>query len=340
MKSPRVTVVITVFNGARYLRATLESLAAQRFKDFEVLCGDDASSDDSASIVEEIARRDERFRLIRMPTNLGTSPRVMRQLLPHVRGQYMAYSSQDDLYSPDWVEKAMERAACLDADGVVPDTQFFTEGAAPGRSLIGVAGDRSRVLSGRAAAELSLDWSISGFVFWKTELVNRVGYSDFTMNADEYTTRRLFLAARTIAFCDGTFFYRQDNPDAITKKLSVGSFDLPVTHFHTWLLAKDAGFDDHSADAELLRCVSSLLYYARRLSGSTTLSKTQRRDAQARLDRAQTLLRSDPARARLSRLLPRVDLPTRMKILVVLSPSFIRDSIATRTSLTPAGTTT
>ena len=58
--APIVSVVVPIYNGERYLRDSLDSLLAQTFQDFEIICVNDGSTDSSESIINEYAERDSR----------------------------------------------------------------------------------------------------------------------------------------------------------------------------------------------------------------------------------------------------------------------------------------
>ena len=66
----KVSILITVYNEADYLRECLDSLKNQTFADFEAICVNDASTDKSLEILNEYARRDERFIVKSNPKNL------------------------------------------------------------------------------------------------------------------------------------------------------------------------------------------------------------------------------------------------------------------------------
>ena len=65
--APTVTVLMAVYNGARYLREALESILCQSFRDFEFLIIDDGSTDDTLAILNEYARKDARICIISQP---------------------------------------------------------------------------------------------------------------------------------------------------------------------------------------------------------------------------------------------------------------------------------
>ena len=62
MTIPLVSVVMSVFNGERYLPEAIESILDQRFRDFEFIIIDDGSTDSSASILDSYQKRDNRVR--------------------------------------------------------------------------------------------------------------------------------------------------------------------------------------------------------------------------------------------------------------------------------------
>lgn len=101
--SPKVSVCIPSYNHARYLSATIESVLAQTFRDFEIVIVDDGSTDESLEIAQSYATR--HADIIRVFThaekrNLGISATVNRAFA-EVRGEYWMGVPSDDLLYPD-----------------------------------------------------------------------------------------------------------------------------------------------------------------------------------------------------------------------------------------------
>lgn len=256
---PKISIFIPVYNAGAYLTRTLDAVLAQSFTAFELICIDDGSSDDSLQVLRQYAERDPRIRVLQTPQNLGAVPRVLNWAMDQMRGDYFVYSSQDDLYSTDWLEKMHARAVETDADAVVPDLVFFHEHEPEkNRSLIGLRGDRSRVLSGREAMQLSLDWTIPGNAMWRAELIRRIKFFDFAVNADEYTGRVLYLNCNKVVFSEGQFLYRQDNAKAITKTVTYKTFDLPYTFYRLYQLLKENGFPPEVYQLEAAKGIRTL----------------------------------------------------------------------------------
>jgi glycosyltransferase involved in cell wall biosynthesis len=260
MSSPKISVVIPVYNGARFLPATLDSLRRQSFRDFEVLCINDCSPDNSGEILDQYARTDSRIRVLTTETNQGIVPKVLKHYaFPNFRGEYYTYSSQDDLFSEDWLERMWQRAVETGADAVLPDMVYFHESdRSKDQALIGVNGDRGVVLSHREAVILSLDWKIPGAALWRTEMARKAGCADFGMYADEYTARVFFFHANKVVFSGGVFYYRSDNVNAITRKPSYKQFDKPYTHFKLFEFLVANQFDPALAAQELMRAFSGV----------------------------------------------------------------------------------
>ena len=104
-----VSVVTPLYNTEKYIAACINSVLNQTLKDVEMLVVDDGSRDRSAEIVEEIATRDTRVRLLRHPggVNLGVS-RTRRLGIMEASGEYIAYLDADDAFEPSKLERQIE----------------------------------------------------------------------------------------------------------------------------------------------------------------------------------------------------------------------------------------
>jgi glycosyltransferase involved in cell wall biosynthesis len=101
-REPRVTVVMAVYNGERYLDEALHSLFAQTFNDYELLVVDDASSDLTPKILASY--EDRRLRVLRNGRNLGLTASLNRALR-EARGTYVARQDVDDLSDSTRLER-------------------------------------------------------------------------------------------------------------------------------------------------------------------------------------------------------------------------------------------
>ncbi|MBN8886367.1 MAG: glycosyltransferase family 2 protein [Rudaea sp.] len=107
---PLVSVCIPVYLGAAHLRATIDSVFAQTFADFELVVIDDDSPDGTQAIAESYA--DPRIRYLRNARNLGAQGNWNR-CLDEARGTYFKLLPQDDLLAADCLAR---QVAVLERD--------------------------------------------------------------------------------------------------------------------------------------------------------------------------------------------------------------------------------
>ncbi len=110
-----VSVVIPVYNAARFLADTLTSVVGQTYTDYEVLLVDDGSTDDSGVICQRYARTyPDRIRLLRKPNGGPASARNLG--IRMAKGQYIAFLDADDLWLPRKLEKQVAYLEAQPAD--------------------------------------------------------------------------------------------------------------------------------------------------------------------------------------------------------------------------------
>jgi glycosyltransferase involved in cell wall biosynthesis len=100
---PLVSVLIPAHNGERFITEAIRSAQAQTWTRLEILVSDDASTDNTLSIVNELAQDDPRIRILEQPRNLG-APRNQIELHRHARGEIIKPLLQDDMLEPDAVQ--------------------------------------------------------------------------------------------------------------------------------------------------------------------------------------------------------------------------------------------
>src|SRR3954451_4245208 len=97
-----VSVLIPTFNRAAMLTQALESAVDQTYRDLEIVVADNASTDDTAAVVERFARADSRVRYVRHARNLGYLGNV-QSLLGEARGEFVKFLMDDDVLLPGCV---------------------------------------------------------------------------------------------------------------------------------------------------------------------------------------------------------------------------------------------
>ena len=95
--NPKVSVLMSVYNGEKYVAEAIESILRQTFADFEFLITDDGSTDSSLTIIESYAQRDSRIRVAQNQTNIGLG-NTRNRMFEIARGEYFAMADADDIY--------------------------------------------------------------------------------------------------------------------------------------------------------------------------------------------------------------------------------------------------
>ena len=165
---PLVTILVPVYNGAEFLRATLDSLLKQSDPRFEVLCLDDGSTDHSAEIIRNIP--DPRIRLLQHP-NRGLCETINRGI-SETKTPFVARNDQDDLSVPHRLEKQL--AYALEH----PDVDCaFSHYQKTGRSRMWQNLDKQTPSPGNAATFRGLPdgCQLASTMFARTEVLRAVG---------------------------------------------------------------------------------------------------------------------------------------------------------------------
>ena len=105
MKNPKVTVLMSVYNGEKYLNEAIDSILGQTFKDFEFLIVNDGSTDKTAEILESY--NDPRIKIINNRKNIGLT-KSLNIGLRVAKGEYIARQDADDISMPERLKKEVE----------------------------------------------------------------------------------------------------------------------------------------------------------------------------------------------------------------------------------------
>lgn len=100
----KVSIVMPVYNGEKYLREAIESVLLQTYQNWELILVDDCSIDDSPMIMQEYEEKDHRIRVIRNSQNQKL-PRSLNIGFEYAVGEYFTWTSDDNRYKSDALER-------------------------------------------------------------------------------------------------------------------------------------------------------------------------------------------------------------------------------------------
>ena len=103
----KVSIILPTYNGARYIRQSIDSCLSQTYRNIELIVVDDGSSDETPQIVGSY--QDPGLRYIRHPANQGL-PSALNAGFARATGDYLTWTSDDNMFLPNAVEKMVQFA--------------------------------------------------------------------------------------------------------------------------------------------------------------------------------------------------------------------------------------
>lgn len=216
---PKVSILVAVYNAEAFLPQCLESLMGQTFRDVQVICIDDYSTDGSLRLLQDYADRDARIEVLSLSEN-GGQAHARNEGLKRATGDYVCMLDADDWFAPDALEKAVA-AFDEETDCVLFDVVMSY--ADQPEVLYQMPSFES--LSGTEAFLLSLDWQVHGLYMIRASVHREHPYDETCrLYSDDNTTRIHYICSRQVRHCEGRYYYRQHAASA-THRSSVRRFD-------------------------------------------------------------------------------------------------------------------
>ncbi|MDO5463148.1 MAG: glycosyltransferase family 2 protein [bacterium] len=205
----KFSIIIPVYNVAPYLRECLESVLAQSFTDWECICIDDGSTDDSGEILDAYAEKDARFRVFHQ-ANAGVSA-TRNAGLQAAQGEWVWFVDGDDLIFPTALASiAQGIIAHPEVDGCVLELAMGV--ASPSFKEEEVR--QSQVLSVKAYATFFRFYGSACLHLFKREALAGLEFQPYRFAEDTLFSLMAFFRLRAVLHVQGapTYFYRlRDN---------------------------------------------------------------------------------------------------------------------------------
>ncbi len=125
MDDIKISIVIPVYNAEKYIKQQLDSLIAQTYKNIEIICVNDGSTDESERILTEYS---EKYEFITTYSKLNEGVASARNLgMRHATGKYIVFQDADDFCCENMLEEAVEAAESTGAEIVVFDAYRYDD---------------------------------------------------------------------------------------------------------------------------------------------------------------------------------------------------------------------
>jgi glycosyltransferase involved in cell wall biosynthesis len=112
-----VSVIIPIYNVEKYLKECVDSITRQTYKNLEIICIDDCSTDGSFEILKKLAQKDSRIKIIKHETNTGQGI-ARNEGIMVATGYYVYFMDSDDFIDLDYIEKLVNNIIETGADVV------------------------------------------------------------------------------------------------------------------------------------------------------------------------------------------------------------------------------
>lgn len=215
LPSPRVTVAIPVYNGARHLADSLESVLNQDFVDFELIVYDDGSSDNSFDIAKTYEQTDPRVRAYRADANRGVA-HARNEILKRARSPYIALQDADDIMLAGRLKAQVEALERHPEAGLVCGHNFVVRGRdrkiESSMKVVGYKGEKGFFLKKSGMVRCRCWFPTGSVMFRKKEFLRVGGYNEtMEVGSDQDLFRRMEKITRFYFLDRYAYIYRLHN---------------------------------------------------------------------------------------------------------------------------------
>ncbi len=242
--SPKVSLVVPIYNVERYLRQCLDSCIRQTMKEIEIICVDDGSTDRSFEIVKQYAKRDKRIvPITKKNAGYGNSMNIGME---RANGEYIGIVESDDYVETNMCAALYEAAKKYDLDVVKSDYLIFkTEKGKEKTSYERTcteAGYYNKVLI-PARNKVIFSFQMNTWTgLYRAQFLRENGIRHNETPGAAYQDNGFWFQtlslARTVMFINRAFYhYRQDNPNSsINSKGKVFCMNEEYAFIHDFIL--------------------------------------------------------------------------------------------------------
>jgi len=212
--TPKISIIIPVYNVEQYLRQCLDSVVNQTMREIQIICVNDGSPDNSLAILQEYADKDSRIEIIDKPNGGLSSAR--NAALPLINGTYTTFVDSDDWIDLELCEKTYQKAESTKAQMIF----FFSQRSFPslekGRSY------RHLTLDDKTTVEEKLpllDYPTACIKLWRTDFLlgNKLYFPEGLCFEDHLVLWQAITLADKVLVLLEQLDHHRENPDSITQ---------------------------------------------------------------------------------------------------------------------------
>lgn len=219
MNKKLVSIIVPIYNVEKYIKTTVESLMAQNYKDIQIILVDDGSPDNSAKIIDDLSKKDNRINIIHKKNGGVSSAR--NEGLKVAKGDYIMFVDGDDWVEDNYVEYFVELIEKSNCD------------IAMNRNNFSKYNKKSKNNSYEITAEKAIEWIYLGKLFvavwnkiYKSSIIKKnniyfdetIWYGEgmlFNIDCLQYVER--------VAIGEKSVYHQISNPNSAMRKFNLKS---------------------------------------------------------------------------------------------------------------------
>lgn len=257
-KEELVTIVIPVYNLAQYVQNCIDSVLRQTYKNIEILIIDDGSSDNTLTICNEYAKRDNRIRVIcRKHEGLSAVRNIGSR---EAKGEYVAHIDGDDILEPSYIEYLYRLIIQYNADISMCNYIPVLEGKKIPRQKAVNSRQEIKVMTKEQALETLLYQKYFITATWaklfKKELLLKVEFPYKKLAEDMGSTYKLFHYSEKVVYSSKIQYYYLQRTGSIVHALSFQKGKDYIEQSQKMVKFIEVKYP-HLTDAAYSRCFSS-----------------------------------------------------------------------------------
>ncbi|HFI2473628.1 TPA: glycosyltransferase family 2 protein [Streptococcus suis] len=266
-----ISIIVPVYNVKPYLNRCIDSLLKQTYPHFELILINDGSTDGSAFVLEEYAKKDERIRVIHQE-NAGVSA-ARNKGIDSAKGEYITFVDSDDFVEDYYLQHLYDGARESGSDIAATNFTSFNEERQSflfyhheGNYFQTVYSIQDWLdLEGNMKNNMHLAFTFSPLKLFKRSLFGDIRYPTGRLREDDATIYKLYLKANQIHFTNEGPYYYSQRPEGLSRSVMLQDITTMISNAEERIallvaLGYNPAAQIDSYVARLKKCQADALY--------------------------------------------------------------------------------
>ena len=215
----KISVIIPIYNMQDYLNDCLNSVIASSYKNIEILCVNDCSTDKSIDILQEYQKKDERIRIITHEQNKGLGG-ARNSGIEAATGEYIVFVDSDDVISDNMIEELYDYINQTQADLVFCDIMLLDDRSLkPYKPVHDLKYVRDKILEPQKNfAPFVNIWPSAWNKIWKKSIIEYIRFPENIYYEDHLFYYKYLFKCNKVAYLDKPLYFYRQRMDSIMHR--------------------------------------------------------------------------------------------------------------------------